>query len=700
MTVSQYCYQCQRPVDGAEEFCRHCGARMQDTGLQPGKRIGRHYIVQSVIGQGGMGQVVKAIHDLTNQIVAIKTLSPHLASDPGLRERFLQEARALAGLDHPNIMTLHTFLEDEGKLFLVMQYIDGQDVDAMFRRCCGLRPHAALPIFYYALKGLGYAHRQGIIHRDLKPANILVTKDGRVKLTDFGIARITGALRLTMTGAQVGTVFYMSPEQIQGAEAEARSDIYAMGVSLYEVLTGRLPFDGDDYNVRKGHVESPVPDPRLWRPELPGEIVQPLLRSLAKDPKERFQTAEAFAEALEPIGEVLPLVACPLCHSQHPIGEGVTCPSCHRDEICQYHMVAAKGICQPCSQQQKQAYKPTIPQGVALPMLDESELALSTADFSDSPQTPPPSFDDMGSLEQLEQQNPSRLHLGSSAMLDVPREAPVSSLGLRPPGSSAPASARVETLLNSTPSTHTLPPRIVTRDGAEMVLVPGGTFTLGAYGEPNAQPPREIHLSPFYIDRYPVTNACYLRFTRETGFQIPAHWQNPEENKGMYFSPELMLHPVVEVSYDDALAYCRWVGKRLPTEAEWERSARSDDQRLYPWGETWLDGMAQFGLDSTSSVLSHVHGQSPYQACDMLGNVWEWIEDYYASDSYKHLNDTDPKGVQVGSFRVVRGGSFRDPPSNIRATTRGFRMPHLRGPSVGFRCVLDLTDLQEGNQAS
>ena len=125
------CYQCQKPVGADEQFCPHCGAQ-QTTELQPGNRIGNHYVIERVIGQGGMGRVVKASHDLTGQVVAIKTLSPHLSRDPGLRERFLQEARALASFDHPNLMTLHTFIEENGQFFLIMQFIDGQDLDAMF----------------------------------------------------------------------------------------------------------------------------------------------------------------------------------------------------------------------------------------------------------------------------------------------------------------------------------------------------------------------------------------------------------------------------------------------------------------------------------------------------------------------------------------------------------------------------------------
>ncbi len=266
--------------------------------LDAAKRIGRHYVVERVIGQGGMGHVVKAVHDLTGQVVAIKTLSPHLAEDPGLRQRFIQEARTLAAFDHPNLIPLYTFLEENGQFFLVMQFIDGQDLDSMFRGTRGLDLSFSVSVFYQTLDGLAYAHRHGVVHRDIKPANILVMQDGRVKLTDFGIARISGGNRLTKAGVPVGTVFYMAPEQVQGAEAEPRADLYAAGVSLFEVLTGRLPFEGDDYAVRKGHVESPAPDPRIYRPDIPPELVNIIQKAMAKRPEDRFQTAEAFRDAL------------------------------------------------------------------------------------------------------------------------------------------------------------------------------------------------------------------------------------------------------------------------------------------------------------------------------------------------------------------------------------------------------------------
>lgn len=688
MNNARNCQHCHKHATTDEVFCRHCGARLPDLGLQAGQKVGRHYRIEAVIGQGGMGQVVRATHDLTDQVVAIKTLSPHLAADPGLRERFLQEARALAGLDHPNIMTLHTFLEDEGKLYLVMQYIDGQDVDAMFRRCGGLSPRAAIPILQCALRGLGYAHRQGIIHRDLKPANIMVTRDGRVKLTDFGIALMRGGLRLTVTGAQVGTVFYMAPEQLQGDVAKPRSDIYAMGVSLFETIAGRLPFEGDDYAVRKGHVEDPVPDIRLFRPDTPDFVVHAIHRALAKRAEQRFQTAEEFCDALGDWGNVLPLVECPLCSSKHPVGEGVTCSSCGKDEICGFHMVEEYHMCQLCVQQERRpsssepSRSPAIPTPFNLEESSQSQRApsshaLARANHYGSDSQPPPSRSTSSTRGQHPTFQPATT---SSTRLSPSEQTSTYQTG---------NTSSVSVAARSTSSGQTLPPNITTSDRMEMVLIPEGYFILGAHDEPNANPPKRCYMRAYYIDQTPVTNASYERFIKETGYSAPQHWLNSQEHNGRFFSPELTLHPVVNTTYDDAQAYARWAGKRLPSEAEWEKAARGTDSRLYTWEGDWIDGMAHFGSTLTSPVLSHAKGKSPYGVYDMLGNVWEWVADWYLADSYKHMQETAPMGPSEGKYRVIRGGSHPDPPRTVRVTTRNFRPPNLPGVAIGFRCVLD-----------
>ncbi|MCK6511693.1 protein kinase [Myxococcota bacterium] len=341
--------QSRRAVDALVKEVARQQREKNEPQLEPGHRVGQYYVLQKQIGKGGMGQVFQATHVLTGQTVAVKALSPDLEGDAGLRKRFVQEARAMAALDHPNLVTLHNLLHEGNRLFMVMQFIDGRDVDAMFRRCQGLSPQATVAIFAQALDGLAHAHSKGILHRDLKPANVLVTRDGQVKLIDFGLALISGGARLTLKGTHVGTTYYVAPEILLGGEATAQTDIYSLGVSIFEVLTNRLPFQGDTFAVHKAHIEQPPPDPRQFNPQISAPLAAIILKSLAKDPRQRFQTAEDFRRVLGNPPPIKPLVDCPLCGSPHPETEGETCVICGKTEVCQYHYTRDNGIlCRPC----------------------------------------------------------------------------------------------------------------------------------------------------------------------------------------------------------------------------------------------------------------------------------------------------------------------------------------------------------------
>ncbi|MCB9641883.1 MAG: SUMF1/EgtB/PvdO family nonheme iron enzyme [Myxococcales bacterium] len=655
--------------------------------LETPRRIGRHYVVERVIGQGGMGHVVKAVHDLTGQVVAIKTLSPHLAEDPGLRQRFIQEARTLAAFDHPNLIPLYTFLEENGQFFLVMQFIDGQDLDSMFRGTRGLDLSFTVSVFYQTLDGLAYAHRYGVVHRDIKPANILVMQDGRVKLTDFGIARIAGGNRLTKAGVPVGTVFYMAPEQVQGAEAEPRADLYAVGVSLFEVLTGRLPFEGDDYAVRKGHVETPPPDPRMYRSEIPPEMVNIIQKAMAKRPEDRFQTAESFRDALGLIAENMGYQdGLPWDSEDRPTLQEMPAvmvpPAQARSKPTVSPQLTAKSHGALPTEHRKRPERSVVPpQAAGIGPGHPAHPAVSSGSGSYPSARP-------GYPQQRPAPSPSRAYPTTEG--NAPQ-------GAAPLSRSPQPSPKAPLFLSSPPArpTHAAAPsRILTRDGAEMILIRAGSFWMG-HGklDPDARPLRELYLNDYYVDRYPVTNELYQRFISETGYPPPTHWWEPRKHNGLYYPPEQASHPITNIRYEDALVYCQWAGKRLPTEAEWEKACRHTDQRLFPWGDTWQDGRANFGRPSTTPVYQCPQGQSPYGVADLLGNVWEWVADWYAADAYRHIPSKNPRGPAHGQYRIVRGGSHSDRPGTIYVVTRGFRPPELPGSSLGFRCAMDIPDL-------
>jgi serine/threonine-protein kinase len=269
-----------------------------------GQRIGDYQIV-GILGAGGMGKVYKVRNTISERVEAMKVLLPNLQSDPELADRFMREIKVQASLEHPNIAALRTAMRVDNQLVMIMEYVEGQAIEAMLQN--GPLPvDCALDYMSQVLSALGYAHARGVVHRDIKPANMMVTTQGQMKLMDFGIAKLTQDRKLTQTGHTVGSLYYMSPEQIQGAALDARSDLYSLGVSFYEMVTGRRPFQGDsDYSIMAAHLQQqPVP-PLQLDPRLPGVLNEIILMSIAKEPAQRFQSAEAFKAAIDNVRRTL-----------------------------------------------------------------------------------------------------------------------------------------------------------------------------------------------------------------------------------------------------------------------------------------------------------------------------------------------------------------------------------------------------------
>jgi serine/threonine-protein kinase len=264
------------------------------------QRIG-DYQVLNELGSGGMGRVYRVRNIISDRIEAMKVLLPNLVGQQELATRFLREIKLMASLNHPNIAQLRTAFTANNQLVMIMEYVEGSTLADRLE-------HGPIPVpeaLNYTgavLDALSYAHHQHVIHRDIKPANIMVTPEGAVKLMDFGIARAGDGHSLTMTGTTLGSLGYMSPEQVQGEATDARSDLYSVGVSLYEMVTGQRPFRADsDFSLMTAHVRELPKPPVELHPGLPPALNEIILMSIAKDPAQRFQSAEAFANALSSV---------------------------------------------------------------------------------------------------------------------------------------------------------------------------------------------------------------------------------------------------------------------------------------------------------------------------------------------------------------------------------------------------------------
>src|SRR5437763_2426118 len=258
-----------------------------------GRVFSNRYEVVRELAQGGMAEVYLARDQLLDRPVALKALFPEYAREPSFVERFRREAQAAANLNHPNIVAIYDWGQEDGTYFIVMEYVEGRVLRDLIRSEAPLDPNQSAEIAAEIASALGFAHRNGVVHRDVKPGNVLLTRSGNVKVTDFGIARAGTNEALTQTGSVMGTATYFSPEQAQGMPVDGRSDVYSLGVVLYEMVTGQPPFAGENpVSVAYRHVSEVPASPSVVNADVPKPFEAIVLHALAKEPDERYASAE------------------------------------------------------------------------------------------------------------------------------------------------------------------------------------------------------------------------------------------------------------------------------------------------------------------------------------------------------------------------------------------------------------------------
>jgi formylglycine-generating enzyme required for sulfatase activity len=680
--------------------------------LAPGQVLNNRYRIVRLLGQGGFGAVYRAWDTSLSAPCALKE---NLETSLEATRQFAREASLLANLRHPNLpkVTDHFTIPGQGQ-YLAMEYIEGEDLVEKMAQAGGCLPEATvLPWIIQACDALTYLHSRPspVIHRDIKPANLRITPEGTAMLVDFGVAKLYDPARRTTLGARAVTPGYAPFEQYGQRPTDARTDVYALGATLYHALTGQTPPESIDRVAGVALIQ-----PCQLQSAISPQTEAALLRALEIMPEKRFQSAAEFKGAL---------LASPF--SGAAAGSPLQRASAYQPGA------SAPGGAQPGVSMPDGAQLVGSLGGGRGPLPGAVTPPVTPTYLAAQPPASPPARGVRAALPW------GWLAAGALALIVLVLSGVLlndgGGAGLTPEPT-LPAAAVMPTTVAPTPPAPTdtaapggLPLRITDNKGVEMALVPAGEFLMGssdsdsqAYEE--EKPQHKVYLDNYYIDLNEVTNAMFARFVDETGYQTEAEKQGNgyvfntssnswEEMKGVDWrhprGPSSNLdgldeHPVVLVSWDDAVAYCQWRGARLPIEAEWEKAARGTDGRIYPWGNgsvagdllnfadrnldvDWADKTVDDGYQFTAPVGSYPSGASPYGLLDMAGNVWEWVKDWYLDTFYKDSPFENPPGPSSGSSRVVRGGSWGSESRVVRVANRYWSSPSYRGGAIGLRCA-------------
>lgn len=603
--------------------------------LKPGVQIGA-YVVEERLGRGGMAEVWRVRHAKLGSAHAIKVLLPEFARSTELRLRFLNEGRIQAQFRHPGIVQVTDLLEEEDIVGLVMDYVPGDSLDVVLRRhkqdASPVPVSLVREVFLQVLAGLGYVHAQGVVHRDLKPSNIMVdvTDRGvRARVLDFGVAK-NDALdqpALTRTGMTLGTLQYMSPEQVRGEAIDPRSDLFSLGVVLYEVLTGRTAFDGQSaWSVQTAIVSGQVVPPQTLRPDLSPSMASLVNRLLEKSPAKRFQTCEELALELE--------------RSTRPTGAAAW---------------SAPATTPP---------------------------ARATLNRVDSPEPVTDEHESLASEEQEERDlelafRPRRRKAQFVAAVVLVVAAIVGFQAMRrAEHPSGPDASAINEMVRASERRDVV-------SGLSFVRLPAGEFRMGCERQDdscdkNALSPRLVRVDGFWMGKTQTTVGAWDKCVAAKA--CAATPRLVDDGKCNVGDPTKQSHPINCLTWEESKAFCHWLGGRLPTASEWEYAAKNGSGSAWPWGNEPPEPRHARFLDKanlesrTAAVGTHPEGDTPWGLHDLAGNVWEVTSDFF-----------DP----IKGTIEARGGSFKSRARSLRPSNRLEVDPAARSDSLGVRCVFD-----------
>jgi len=713
------CPKCKRCYPDETDTCPQDGEPTAPT-LSGEQTLDARYLLERRLGQGGMGVVFQARHIFLKTSHAIKVIIPDLVgNDPMLTTRFRQEALAAAAIRHPNIIAVTDFGVVRGTMpFLVMEFVKGRSLQEIMASEGAMPAQRAFEFITAIAAGVGAAHRQNIVHRDLKPLNIMV-QDGvtiaeGVKILDFGLAKIKsgellGSFVQAQTSGLMGSPFYMAPEQWSDEEPDAHADIYSLGVILFQMLCGEVPFKGSSIpSIMKKHLTLPPPSFQSMGVTVAPAIEAVVRHALEKEVAARTDSIDTFIKELHAAIHSTPLVTAPLRETiamdpNRTMASAVTTlnpPSPAAPS-------PGSTTKPPASTDTQFAASFELMDGtISGTHLDEKELedpetthvrrnAPTVVD--EAPSLPPPRTAVRPVAPIAAPVQPSERGKPMMIPLTPPRRgvSPLWFVGI------AVVLLAVVGLgvggylfwgrqaVNSGPGGPTPSPTIAPTGKADLVAINGGSFLMGrSSGPPQETPAHPVSVQAFQMDRTEVSNTEYASFVSQTNHAPPSHWAG---NKAP-FGQELW--PVVNVSYDDALAFAAWRSKRdsvsyrLPTEQEWEYAARNGEQGdLYPWGPTWKENAAVLKEATPVAVGSRAEGRNKWGVADLIGNVWEWTSS--KASVYPGNSATVPSEVQ--DWITIRGGCYVSDPGRsdkpVTACMRDFVPASTKNTLLGFRLV-------------
>ncbi|MCA1591604.1 MAG: SUMF1/EgtB/PvdO family nonheme iron enzyme [Acidobacteria bacterium] len=692
------------------------------------------YQLEKRLGQGGMGVVFKARHIFLKTQHAIKIILPDLVgNDPSLATRFRQEAMAAAAVHHPNTISVTDFGIVNGTMpFLVMEFIEGPSLHEILQREKRLPPARALEIMLAVCAGVSAAHGHGIVHRDLKPLNIIL-KIGRplsdaVKVLDFGLAKIKsgellGSFVAAQTQGMMGSPFYMAPEQWSDEEVDVRADIYSLGVILYQMLAGDVPFRGNSVpSIMKKHLTDPPPPLSERGVHVPPAVEAAVQHALAKDPEHRPASVEEFMEELRAAlvvvnaealtgeagtatvqigGETLELLRRQQSSMvEQPAAGSETVASLTGVDTDAHGDGSGASLSSPAAEQQgTPGARDTAEQRAnrtAVQPDEESEVTRVAAG------DPARAVEDEAARQRVEEQRRLEEEEEHTRVEEARQRAEAEEAQRREAeAESARRAAEAAEALERERLEAEARERREAEEGERRETAERVRLETEAQQKREAEevarlaavmysqwPAHSVTVKPFAIGRTEVTGAEYAEFVRATKHRAPPDWAGDAPKAG-----EESL-PVRRVSFDDAWQFAVWRSHRdgvtyhLPTEEQWEYAARGGDAaRLFPWGGAWEQGRANLGGEAARPVGSFPSGATPQGVQDMIGNVSEWTSSpaaIYDGNKRMKLPEEDRSKV------VVRGGSYRSKPDGdnpITATTRSWVAKDVQDQTLGFRLV-------------